>query len=60
MMQDKTFNEDRSFFYPANATPPVPMPIPSTPSFFSVKRLSSTGNYGLILMWSTVSTDLDY
>lgn len=34
MIQDKTFNKDGSLFYPDNATPPVPKPIPSTPSFF--------------------------
>lgn len=34
MIQDKTFNEDGSLFYPDNATPPVPEPVPSTPSFF--------------------------
>lgn len=34
MIQDKTFNEDGSLFYPDNATPPVDKPIPSTPSFF--------------------------
>lgn len=34
MIQDKSFNEDGSLFYPDNATPPVPAPIPSTPGFF--------------------------
>lgn len=34
MIQDKTFNEDGSLFYPDNATPPVDYPVPSTPSFF--------------------------
>lgn len=34
MIQDKTFNEDGSLFYPDNATPPVTNPVPSTPSFF--------------------------
>lgn len=34
MIQDKTFNEDGSLFYPDNATPPVDNPVPSTPSFF--------------------------
>lgn len=34
MIQDKTFNEDGSLFYPNNSTPPVNSPIPSTPSFF--------------------------
>ena len=34
MIQDKTFNEDGSLFYPDNSTPPVEFPNPSTPSFF--------------------------
>lgn len=34
MIQDKQFNADGSLFYPDNATPPVPNPVPSTPSFF--------------------------
>jgi spore coat protein A len=34
MIQDKTFNEDGSLFYPNNSTPPVDNPVPSTPSFF--------------------------
>jgi spore coat protein A len=34
MIQDKSFNEDGSLFYPDNATPPVVNPVPSTPSFF--------------------------
>lgn len=34
MIQDKSFNEDGSLFYPDNATPPVENPVPSTPSFF--------------------------
>jgi spore coat protein A len=34
LIQDKTFNEDGSLFYPDNATPPVSNPVPSTPSFF--------------------------
>lgn len=34
MIQDKSFSEDGSLFYPDNATPPVVHPIPSTPSFF--------------------------
>jgi spore coat protein A len=34
MIQDKSFNEDGSLFYPDNATPPVDNPVPSTPSFF--------------------------
>lgn len=34
LIQDKTFNPDGSLFYPDNATPPVPNPVPSTPSFF--------------------------
>ncbi len=34
LIQDKTFNEDGSLFYPDNATPPVDNPVPSTPSFF--------------------------
>ena len=34
LIQDKSFNEDGSLFYPDNATPPVDFPIPSTPSFF--------------------------
>lgn len=34
MIQDKSFNEDGSLFYPDNATPPVEDPVPSTPSFF--------------------------
>jgi len=34
LIQDKTFNEDGSLFYPNNATPPVDNPVPSTPSFF--------------------------
>lgn len=34
LIQDKSFNADGSLFYPDNATPPVPNPIPSTPSFF--------------------------
>ncbi|RBP57964.1 spore coat protein A [Alkalibaculum bacchi] len=34
LIQDKTFNPDGSLHYPDNATPEVPAPIPSTPSFF--------------------------
>lgn len=34
MIQDKSFNQDGSLFYPDNATPPVDNPVPSTPSFF--------------------------
>ena len=34
MIQDKSFHEDGSLFYPDNATPPVDNPVPSTPSFF--------------------------
>jgi spore coat protein A len=34
MIQDKSFREDGSLFYPDNATPPVDNPVPSTPSFF--------------------------
>lgn len=34
MIQDKTFNEDGSLFYPDNSTPPVTNPIPSIASFF--------------------------
>jgi spore coat protein A len=34
MIQDKTFNEDGSLFYPDNSVPPVNNPVPSTPSFF--------------------------
>ncbi len=34
MIQDKSFKEDGSLFYPDNSTPPVDNPIPSTPSFF--------------------------
>ena len=34
LIQDKTFNEEGSLFYPDNATPPVDNPVPSTPSFF--------------------------
>ncbi len=34
MIQDKSFKEDGSLFYPDNSTPPVEHPIPSTPSFF--------------------------
>jgi spore coat protein A len=34
MIQDKTFKEDGSLFYPNNSTPPVDNPVPSTPSFF--------------------------
>jgi len=34
VVQDKSFNEDGSLFYPDNATPPVEFPKPSTPSFF--------------------------
>jgi spore coat protein A len=34
MIQDKSFHEDGSLFYPDNSTPPVENPIPSTPSFF--------------------------
>ena len=34
MIQDKSFNQDGSLFYPDNATPPINHPVPSTPSFF--------------------------
>lgn len=34
LIQDKTFREDGSLFYPDNSTPPVSNPVPSTPSFF--------------------------
>ncbi len=34
MIQDKSFNEDGSLFYPDNATPPVDNPVPSAASFF--------------------------
>ncbi len=34
MIQDKSFNEDGTLFYPDNSTPPVDNPVPSTPSFF--------------------------
>lgn len=34
MIQDKSFNEDGSLFYPDNATPPVENPVPSAASFF--------------------------
>jgi spore coat protein A len=34
MIQDKSFNQDGSLFYPDNAIPPVSNPVPSTPSFF--------------------------
>ena len=43
MIQDKTFNEDGSLFYPDNATPPVPKPVPSTPSFFFGNTIAVNG-----------------
>ena len=43
MIQDKTFNEDGSLFYPDNATPPVSNPVPSTPSFFFGNTIAVNG-----------------
>lgn len=43
LIQDKSFNEDGSLFYPDNATPPVENPIPSTPSFFFGNTVSVNG-----------------
>lgn len=43
MIQDKTFNEDGSLFYPDNATPPVTKPIPSAPSFFFGDTITVNG-----------------
>ena len=43
MIQDKSFNEDGSLFYPDNATPPVEYPKPSTPSFFFGNTIAVNG-----------------
>lgn len=43
MIQNKRFNKDGSLFYPNNATPPVPKPVPSTPSFFIGNTIAVNG-----------------
>jgi spore coat protein A len=43
MIQDKQFNKNGSLFYPDNATPPVPKPVPSTPSFFLGNTIAVNG-----------------
>lgn len=43
LIQDKTFNADGSLYYPDNATPEVPHPIPSTPSFFFGETIAVNG-----------------
>lgn len=43
LIQDRTFNQDGSLFYPDNATPPVDSPVPSTPSFFFGETIAVNG-----------------
>ena len=43
LIQDRSFNEDGSLFYPDNATPPVTAPLPSTPSFFFGETIAVNG-----------------
>lgn len=43
LIQDKSFKEDGSLFYPDNATPPVDNPVPSTPSFFFGNTIAVNG-----------------
>jgi len=43
LIQDKSFNENGSLFYPDNSTPPVEKPIPSTPSFFFGNTIAVNG-----------------
>lgn len=44
IIQDKSFNEDGSLFYPDNSTPPVDFPKPSTASFFFGNTIVVNGN----------------
>ncbi|MGO1370001.1 multicopper oxidase family protein [Senegalia sp. (in: firmicutes)] len=43
MIQDKSFNEDGSLFYPDNSTPPVDKPIPSATAFFFGDTIAVNG-----------------